>query len=151
MAKKRSKPVVNHSRRVALGSQAKKKTWTVAIYMTADGSSGSNDLDQVAIRELGDIVLAASTAPNGNKTGAPIDHINVAVQLDLSGVNGMLQMTVENDGNVGAASLRRRTLPATTRSRIFLNGFRTSVRRSTTSFSSGATVLDQSSWLVTSK
>src|SRR6476619_1038401 len=100
MAKKRSKPVVNHSRRVALDAKAKKKTWTVAIYMTADGSSGSNDLDQVAIRELGDIVLAASTPPNGNKNGAPIDHINVAVQLDLSGVNGMLQMTVEKNGDV---------------------------------------------------
>ena len=71
------------------------EAWTVAIYMNADGSSGSNDLDQVAIRELGDIVRTASAA----RTGKP-NPIKVAVQLDLHRIDGMLRLTVEDEGNV---------------------------------------------------
>ena len=37
------------------------KPWTVAIYMAADGRSGSKDLDQVAVRELAQIVHAAGS------------------------------------------------------------------------------------------
>src|SRR6188472_2887561 len=71
------------------------ESWTVAIYMNADGSSGSSDLDQVAIRELGEIVRTATTRKKGQR-----NRITVAVQLDLHGIDGMLRMTVEDDGKL---------------------------------------------------
>ena len=69
----------------------KRKSWTVAIYMVADGRSGSSDLDQVAIRELGSIVEAAGTQSN---------NVNVAVQLDLHGVEGTLRLLAGPDSKV---------------------------------------------------
>jgi hypothetical protein len=75
------------------------KRWTVAIYMVADGRSGSRDLDQVAIRELATIVEAA---------GPHIKDVNVAVQLDLHGVNGTLRMMVQGDNKAHGQFLNER-------------------------------------------
>jgi hypothetical protein len=83
MAKKAKKPFAQKRQpRTEFWKKGERKLWTVAIYMAADGRSGSSDLDQVAIRELGSIVEAARTQSN----------VNVAVQLDLHGVAGSLRL-----------------------------------------------------------
>ena len=80
------------------------KLWTVAIYMVADGRSGSSDLDQVAIRELTTIVEAA---------GTQLGKVNVAVQLDLHGVNGTLRMLVRDHNKVEGQFLDERNAAST--------------------------------------
>lgn len=62
----------------------KTRRWTVAIYMVADGPSGNEALDKVALDELDDIYAAAK------------DHsdLYVAVQVDLSDQNGLIRFAV---------------------------------------------------------
>jgi hypothetical protein len=63
---------------------APKRRWTVAIYMVADGPSGNEALDAVALDELDDIYAAAQNRPN----------LHVAVQVDLSDQNGLIRFEV---------------------------------------------------------
>ena len=83
------------------------KAWTVAIYMAADGRSGSKDLDQVAVRELTQIVQAACTeTESGGETHCLAKNIHVAVQLDMHDVAGTLRFHVQEDGQVIGAALQ---------------------------------------------
>ena len=77
------------------------KAWTVAIYMAADGRSGGKDLDQVAVRELTQIVQAACTETgSGGETHRLAKNIHVAVQLDMHDVAGILRFYVQENGQV---------------------------------------------------
>src|SRR5262249_31409329 len=75
------------------------KEWTVAIYMFADGPSGDRALDAVAQRELAGIINAAN-AVNPASGRKAIEDINVVVQADLHGQNGLLRMVVGGDCEV---------------------------------------------------
>jgi hypothetical protein len=61
------------------------REWTVAIYMVADGPSGSQSLDAIARAELDAIYDAARDLPN----------VHVAVQLDLSDQSGIVRFVVD--------------------------------------------------------
>src|SRR5262245_21679134 len=63
------------------------KDWTVAIYMVADGPSGSRALDQIAAEELLHIVRAADS----DHEPKPLSRIHVAVQVDLSDQSGIIR------------------------------------------------------------
>src|SRR3954466_9567549 len=80
----------------AAGATPKTKAWTVAVYMAADGPSGSQALDGVAISDLADIARAAK--PHGAEKGkSPVDHMHVAVQVDLLKTDGLLRLVVTDD------------------------------------------------------
>src|SRR5262245_12725301 len=66
------------------------KEWTVAIYMVADGPSGSRSLDEVAARELR-AIFDAAVPENGVQ---PLERIAVSVQVDLSDQDGIIRWTV---------------------------------------------------------
>ena len=63
------------------------------MYMVADGPSGNQILDDIALSERSDIIHAA--IPDSGK--GPNKDIYVAVQLDLSDQNGILRLAVDGD------------------------------------------------------
>src|SRR5262245_43575477 len=75
------------------------KRWTVAIYMAADGKSGSRDLDQVATRELAQIVQSAAVKSGAGQKPLATD-LHVAMQLDMHDVEGLVRLHVQDDGKV---------------------------------------------------
>ena len=70
-------------------NKPEEKEWTVLIYMVSDGPSGSRALDDIAQRELVDIISGANTRNEEGKT--PLDDIYVAVQMDLKDRAGTLR------------------------------------------------------------
>ncbi len=99
MTKTTQPSITEDPRQKVVDNEESYKRWTVAIYMVADGRSGTSDLDQVAIRELTEIVEAA---------GSQIENVNVAVQLDLHGIQGTLRLLVQGDNNARGVFLTER-------------------------------------------
>ena len=71
------------------------KAWTVLIYMVADGPSGSQALDEIALREISSIIHGIKARDLDGK--GPLDHINVAVQVDLKGLKGTFRYVANPD------------------------------------------------------